>query len=127
MNATSATVDLAEFPFVAEMPKRERSRLRTVWDTFLEAKAITAEKGMLIPVSLAASLGGVSRTRIYQLCDTGALERVEFGKNGFVTESSFMTWVQSERKTGRPFSHLPDNCAGVVKMVLDSRKEERRK
>ena len=127
MNVALSTVDLAEFPFVAEMPKRERSRLRTVWDTFLEAKALTEAKGMLIPLSLAASLGGVSKTRIYQLCDSGALERVEFGKNGFVTESSFMTWVQGERKAGRPFSHLPDTYSGMAKMALSSAKEDRRK
>ena len=127
MNATLSTVDLAEFPFVVDMPKRERSRLRTVWDTFLEAKALTEEKGMLIPISLAASLGGVSRSRVYQLCDAGSLERVEFGKNCFVTESSFMTWVQSERKAGRPFKHLPEGYVAVAKMALSSAKEDRRK
>jgi len=126
VNVTAQAVDLTEFPFVADMPKRERSRLRTIWDAFAEIKAITAEKGILIPLSLAASLGGVSRTRIYQLCDSGSLERVEFGKNGYVTESSFMSWVQSERKAGRPFTHLPDSYLGAAKMAFASAKEDSR-
>ena len=117
VNATADAIDLAEFPFVQDLPKRERNRLQTVWDVWQEVKAKVEEKGLFIPVTMAASLGGVSRQRIYQLCESGTLEQIEVGKNTFITENSLMSWMESERKAGRPFSHIPEGTIGQVKFA----------
>ena len=98
----------AEFPFVEELPKREKSRLQKLWDHFTEVKAITAQKGLLVPVRFAANLVGVSQQRVDQLCDNGSLERVYVDGHPFVTENSLIEWAKSERKAGRP-PKLPQN------------------
>jgi len=96
----------SEFPFVEQLPKREKSRLLKLWDHFAEARALTKEHGMLVPVQLAASLAGVSNQRIHQLMEADQLKRVELNGHPFVTENSFVVWAQSERKNGRPFKDL---------------------
>ena len=127
VNAT-AQIDVREFPFVAEMPRGERNELQKLWDELQEVKARVKEKGMLLPVSMAAGLGGVSRQRIHQLCEDGRLERVEIGKGSFVTEHSLTVWVESERKAGRPFSHVPETLVGQLKfsanLALEARRED---
>lgn len=91
-----------DFPFVAEMPKRERSKVETLWDRFNHLKAITDEKGMLLPPLFCAKLLGVSRQRIYVLLEEGRLERVDVDGHTFVTEASFIEWCKAEHKNGRP-------------------------
>lgn len=91
-----------DFPFVAEMPKRERSKVATLWDRFNQLKAITEEKGMLLPPAFCAQLLGVSRQRIYVLMDEGRLEKIEVDSHTFVTEASFIEWCKAEHKNGRP-------------------------
>lgn len=91
-----------DFPFVAEMPKRERSKVETLWDRFHRLKAITDEKGMLLPVVFCAKLLGVSRQRVYALLDEGRMERVDLDGQIFITEESFISWCRAEHKQGRP-------------------------
>jgi len=91
-----------DFPFVAEMPKRERSKVETLWDRFHRLKAITDEKGMLLPVVFCAKLLGVSRQRVYALLDEGRMERVDLDGQIFITEESFIAWCRAEHKQGRP-------------------------
>jgi len=91
-----------DFPFVAEMPKRERSKVATLWDRFQQLKSITEEKGMLLPVVFCAKLLGVSRQRVYVLLDEGKMERIDLDGQMFVTEESFIAWCRAEHKAGRP-------------------------
>jgi hypothetical protein len=77
-----------DFPFVEELPKRERSKIATLWDRFHELRAITEEKGMLLPIPFCAALLGISRQRVDQLTRDGRLERVELDQAVFVTEKS---------------------------------------
>lgn len=91
-----------DFPFVAEMPKRERSKVATLWDRFQRLKEITDEKGMLLPPAFCAKLLGVCRQRVYVLMDEGRLEKVEVDGHTFVTEESFIAWCRAEHKNGRP-------------------------
>jgi len=91
-----------DFPFVAEMPKRERSKVGTLWERFNRLKAITDEKGMLLPPAFCAKLLGVSRQRVYVLLDEGRMERVDIDGQIFVTEASFIAWCKAEHKNGRP-------------------------
>ena len=110
-NAANIT-DPVEFPFMDGLPKREVKRVHSVWDKWAELKAVMAAKGALIPITFAAELGGVSRQRIYQLVEAGKLQHVEVGNCGFIAEESFMAWVSSERKTGRPPAPVPASIAG---------------
>lgn len=106
-----------DFPFVGELPKRERSKVETLWDKFHRLKAITDEKGMLLPVVFCAKLLGVSRQRVYVLLDEGRMERVDLDGQIFVTEESLIKWAREEHKSGRHLT-LPktfQECLAVAK------------
>lgn len=91
-----------EFPFVEDLPKREKGRTQKAIDVLATIKALTNEKGVLIPPTLAKHILGVSLQRIGQLMDLGTLERVYIEGRPFITEESFVTYAKSERKAGRP-------------------------
>jgi predicted DNA-binding transcriptional regulator AlpA len=97
---------LVEFPFMAEMPKRERSKMGTLWDRFTQLKEITEKKGMLLPVVFCSKLLGVSRQRVYDLLKEGRMERVEVEGQMYITEESFVAWCKAEHKAGRPVRAL---------------------
>lgn len=94
--------DATEFPFVADLPKREQKKVRSVLEQWREFKVIVESKGHLIPPSTAAQIASVTRGRIYQLMDVGTLEVVRLQGHCFVTEASFTAWITSPRKDGRP-------------------------
>jgi hypothetical protein len=111
-----------EFPFVERLPKREKGKLGKLWDHFKEASAITEREGMMVPVSAAAKLLGVSRQRAYDLVDQGTLRTVEFAGQRYVTENSIIEYCQTERKAGRPVS-IPGNNKEVLKRAIDAGRE----
>lgn len=92
----------SEFPFMAGLPKREKTRLQKVMEHFREIKAISEKKGMLVPARLAARILDVSAARVNDLMKSGTLERVEVNEHPFVTEESLIEYAASERKAGRP-------------------------
>lgn len=110
--------EASEFAFVEELPKREKSRWQKLWEHFEEIKRITAEKGMLLPLSLAAQIAGVSRQRISDLCDNGTLDRVVMDGHPFVTEDKFVAWAKSDRKGGRPEGKLPESKVEAFRMAM---------
>jgi len=92
-----------DFPFVGELPKREKGKIATLWDALMEASAATKEHGSLVPINFAAELLGISRQRVHQLLDDGKLTPVFFHRQRFVSENSLVTWAKAERdKGGRP-------------------------
>lgn len=95
-------VEQIALPFVNDLPPQEKSRWQRVWESFEEARRITEQKGMLVPIALAAKIAGVTRQRIDDLIERGQLERVFLNDHPFVTEDSFLKWAKSERKAGRP-------------------------
>jgi hypothetical protein len=106
----------ADFPFVQELPKRERSKLATLWDLLNEARVATQEHGTPIPVGFAAELLGVSKQRVSQLLDQGKLTTVMLNDQRFVGENSLVAWAKSERIVGRPPS-LKTCIANAREMV----------
>lgn len=96
-----ASENVAEFPFVEGLPKRERSRLGLVWDRFQEFSKAAEGKGVLLPARLAAEIIGVSRQRVQELMELGRLEVLELSGERFVTEESVVAYAKSERKAGR--------------------------
>jgi hypothetical protein len=91
-----------EFPFVETLPKREKSKLRKLWDELEDLRRVSAERGNLLPPAFVAELAGVSRQRIHELMGKGILERVEVNGRPFVTEGSLREWMSEERRVGRP-------------------------
>jgi hypothetical protein len=94
--------EVLEFPAFSDLPKREKSKIQRVWDTFRELSKITDEKGMLIPQSFAAKVLDVSRQRVNAMIEEGRLEAVEVNGVPFVTENSVVAYAKGERKAGRP-------------------------
>jgi hypothetical protein len=107
---TDTTIN--DFPFVAELPKREKSKLAKVWDTFQELRAATAEHGSLVPTVMAANILGVSRQRVMQLVVDGKLISVCIHGQPFIGEKSLVEHARSERKTGRPFK-IPETSGDM--------------
>lgn len=97
---------MSEFPFVVELPKRERSKVRDIWQAFREFSKETEAKGGPVPVTLAAKLLGISRQRVWFLMQEGKLERVTFEDHAFVTGDSIVAMAKTERKAGRPVKDL---------------------
>jgi hypothetical protein len=110
-----------DFPFVEELPKRERSKLGTLWDRFNELRAITEEKGMLLPVPFCASLLGISGQRVHQLIEAGKMERVDVDQAVFVTEKSLIEWARGEHKAGRPLK-VPQTFKEGLAVAREMRK-----
>lgn len=106
-----------EFPFVEELPKREKSKLRKVWDELEALRQVSAEKGQLLPVQFVSELASVSRQRVHELMTEGRLERVEVNGRPFVTESSLLAWVKTERKAGRP-PKTPEGTVDAAKRAV---------
>ena len=111
-----------EFPFVEELPKREKSRWAKVRDAWENFKSISDQHGGVVPVQIAAELGGVSHQRILQLLESGSLVRVELKGHVYVGENSFIEWAKSERKTGRPLK-LPETVCEKWQMAKRVAKE----
>lgn len=101
-----------EFPFVDDLPKREKSRWAKLWEQFQTARALTAEHGIILPQAAAAQLLGVSRQRVFQLVEEGRLQTLELAGCRYVTEKSIIAHAEAERRSGvhlNPTS--PTECA----------------
>lgn len=88
------------------LPKREKSRLAKLWETFKEMKEIQEKNGFLIPRTAAASLLDVHPTRVDQLCEAGNLVRIDYHGHRYVSENSIVEYARTERKNGRPCTKL---------------------
>lgn len=113
-----------EFPFVASIPKREQTRIGRAWQAYKKLKAVTEEKGALVPYGLGCKLLNVSRARFTVLCQEGRLDSVSVEGHIFVTEQSLITYARSERRGGRP-PKLPEGAAGAWKLVREWQTENR--
>ena len=102
ISGMAEAVVLSEFPFVAQMPKRQKTRLQRVWDILGEYRSTIEREGNLVPASLASALLDVSHQRVMQLCNLGKLRRVEVAGHVYVTEQSVLDLAKMERKAGRP-------------------------
>lgn len=102
-----------EFPFVSELPKREKSRLQLFWDRFREVQALVERKGTIVPPVVAAELLGISRQRVHELMQGGRLERIEWRGQVFVTEHDLVEFAVAERKAGRPMGPTTVGQAAV--------------
>ena len=104
LNTTSCVVvtELTDFPFVADLPKREKSKVSKALDAMDELESIVAERGPLIPQAMGAKVVGVSSARICQLVDAGAIDTYTVNGDRFLFVRSFREFCKRERKNGRP-------------------------
>jgi len=115
-----------DFPFVEQLPKREKGKVAKLWDQFEVMREAIAKHGCLVPIALAAKLGNVSNQRIHQLMDAGTLERIEIDGHPFISETSMLNWVSAERKAGRPPKVVTaaDAWRTSVQLVKEARKKK---
>jgi len=113
-----------DFPFVKDVPVREKGRMAKVWDHFQALKAVVAEKGMIVPQHLVAELLGVSRQRVCVLTDEGRFEVVMVGGVRYLTERSVVEFAKEERKAGRP-PKIPTTTTEILSSAVKYGKELR--
>lgn len=124
-----------EFPFVQEMPKRERPAFLKVWDAFKEYARVSEAEGSLVPIPFAAKVLDVSRQRVYELIEDGRLKVLRVNGHTFVTGNSVVAYADTERKAGRPLKVALEakergenrTVMRIVRETLKERAEEKRK
>lgn len=85
------------FPMPAAAPVAELS-----WDQkFQQLGELGKARGGLIPRSAVHEVLGVSKTRVYQLCDEGMLEVIMFFGVAFVSGRSIKAVQEEDRHKGR--------------------------
>jgi hypothetical protein len=92
-----------DFPFVAEMPRAEKTRWQKIRDAFCEAYALQKEHGWMVPRKAAADFLDVSVQRVDELERDGRLRRVVLHGHPYITANSIEAYAKIERKLGRPF------------------------
>ena len=120
-----------DLPFVADLPKREKSKVVRVWEAFQELTRISETEGIPIPQSFAARILDVSPQRVCDLANEGRLTVVQVNGTRFVTENSVVAYAKSERKAGRPLGKVLDSNESAAKiaakLAVDNWRESRRK
>jgi uncharacterized protein (UPF0261 family) len=96
------TAETANFPFVAELPKREQKKVLSAWDVLAEFQRLTEEHGVLVPPRLVAKCLSVSKQRVHQFMTEGRLQVIDVNGHPFVTKNSVVAFAETERKGGRP-------------------------
>ena len=102
MTTAATLADLAEFPFVEGLPKRQKSKVGKLLDVIGEIERVQRERGPVLSQHVIADVLGVSRSRVSQLVDAGRLESVRIGQTRFVFLASFREFAKQDRPTGRP-------------------------
>lgn len=97
-----ATVN--EFSFVEGLPKRQKSKLASVWELVRRMSEVSETEGALLPPMLVAKALNLSRCRIDQICEDGRLKRITIDGHVFITENSLVAFAKEERKNGRPLN-----------------------
>jgi hypothetical protein len=113
--------EATEFPFVAELPKREKSKFSQVMEQIKALTAAQEKHGSLIPQTMAAALLQVSQQRVNQICQDGRLVVVDVGSQRLITEESLVAFCKLERKAGRPSG--VKNTLEVAKAAIQAGKQ----
>ena len=80
-----------------ELPKRVKSK----WDQARELWSVQEREG-LIPLTFAAELLEIHRSRVHQLVEAGKLTRYSLCGSKFLSVRQLREFVDVERPTGRP-------------------------
>jgi len=91
---------ISEFPFVGELPKRDKSKLQEVWDELAEFHEVSKREHGLVSVQHAMKCLNVSRSSIDDLVRRCKLTRFEFGGHVVISVKSLKQWANAERSVG---------------------------
>lgn len=83
-----------------EMPAPSAPAELTIEERMEEFTKLAKNRGGLIPVTAAADLLGVHRSRLYQLIDSGRLEKINYCGVAFLTGRSIKDWRTDRQQTG---------------------------
>lgn len=108
-----------QFPFVSELPKREKRKVENVWDRLAQMREAVDAHGMLIPPVMVASLLNVSRQRVHQFTQDGRLKMVQVNGQPMITEDSVVELAKAERKAGRPFKVNEPTVKNSIKLAME--------
>lgn len=95
-----------DFPFVEELPKREKSRFARMWELVQEMSDKQREVGEMVPASLVAKVLRCSRQNVFSLAERGTLEAYRFDGHLFITRRSLVAYAEAERQVGRPLKDM---------------------
>lgn len=91
------------FGFVRDIPVTEKSELGKVLDVMKEFRDVTAQRGPVIPVAMAAQMIGVSSARACQFMDSGRIQYYVLGDQRYPFLDSVEAFLRTPRlKGGRP-------------------------
>lgn len=93
----------SEFPFMADLPQREKSRVEKAMDVARALTALQEKVGPIIPAGLASKCLNISRQRFHQLVEEGRLKTVQVEGHHYISEADLLEFLKLERKSGRPF------------------------
>lgn len=103
------TADISEFPFVADLPKREAKKVANTWDELRLIVKIIKEDGPPVPFGACALALGVSKQRISQLVAEGRLKTIEYAGSRHVALNSLEEFARLNRVSGRPVGWRKDD------------------
>lgn len=111
----------SEFPFVAGLPKREKSAVGRAVDVVREFAALCDQHGPLLPVALVAPMLNISNQRVHQLIEGGRFPgAVKFRRYWFIPEASLIEFAKSEKsRGGRPRSASFSECLESARDMLN--------
>lgn len=111
--------EVKEFPFVEQLPKSEKGRVRKAWDALVELRAAYKEHGLLVPVRLVPQMLNVSRQRVDQIINAGHLKEVRPAGTRFITEASLKAFADLDRGCGYRYAD-PDvsDLKKLVKIII---------
>jgi hypothetical protein len=88
-----------DFPFVASLPKREKTRRQKLIDEY-HAFCELNRGSPPLTLSCAAEFLGVSPQRVWQLCESGRLKKITFLGRSFIKFDGIYELTTEDRKTG---------------------------
>jgi hypothetical protein len=109
-------METLEMPFMLTLPKRERSKVRQVWDMLSDMCELQREAGPVLPIGIVADALGLTNQRVRDIIRDGRLRTVFMDGRHYVTEASLKDFARVERKSGRPLSVDQDSIDSMHTM-----------
>jgi len=107
-----------EFPFVSELPRREKSAVGKALDILSQYGELTRKHGTLVPSVMASSLLDISPQRLLELIYAGRFEgAVQLGRWWYIPEKALLEHAKTVSKKGgrRPKSPTFKECLTMAR------------
>jgi hypothetical protein len=89
-----------DFPFVHDLPKREKSKVGQAFDELAEFWEVSKQERGLVTVNHAMKALNITRTTIDILCAKGILRRYKFADHVLISVASIKERAEAERSVG---------------------------